>query len=250
VKIAFSKSTKSDAEAAVVFREFRRVGYEGLQLKGNQYGPFLADPARFRAAWGGVPGVASALITGGTLDGPGAAALRRVFAFGEAVGSELIVFCHGVPRGGLTADDIRGFATALSDLGREARDHGLKLSLHHHHNNPVMHREDFGVFFDAVADGAVGLTVDTAHLAKSGVDDIAGLIREMSGVVDNFHLKDFADGAWRVLGTGSIDFAPIFAAIREIGYDGWLSADEESGAEPSEAMAQCLRFIRAGLGGS
>ena len=66
--------------------------------------------------------------------------------------------------------------------------------------------------------------------------------------IDNFHLKDFADGEFRVLGTASIDFDPIFAAIRDIDYDGWISTDEESGADLLEAMEHCLHFMKDGLG--
>ena len=111
-----------------------------------------------------------------------------------------------------------------------------------------MFREDVAVFFDAVAEGTVGLTVDTAHFVKSGVEDIAGIIRDAAHVIDNFHLKDFADGEFRVLGTASIDFDPIFAAIRDIDYDGWISTDEESGADLLEAMEHCLHFMKDGLG--
>ena len=65
--------------------------------------------------------------------------------------------------------------------------------------------------------------------------------------IDNFHLKDF-DSDWRVLGEGAIDFGPVFAAIRDIGFDGWVSTDEESGADFVEAMATCHRFVTEGLG--
>jgi sugar phosphate isomerase/epimerase len=91
------------------------------------------------------------------------------------------------------------------------------------------------------------LTVDTAHLVKSGVEDVAGLIRDMAPVIDNFHMKDFADGEFKVLGQGRIDFAPIFAAVRQIGYSGVVSTDEESGAELKGAMLSCVRFMRDGL---
>ena len=107
--------------------------------------------------------------------------------------------------------------------------------------------EEMEVFFDAVEPGTVGLTVDTAHLVKSGVDDVAGVIRRFAPVTDNFHLKDYADGEWRVLGEGDVDFVPVFAAIRDIGYDGWLSTDEESGADVLEAMAACHAFVKQGL---
>jgi sugar phosphate isomerase/epimerase len=173
--------------------------------------------------------------------------LKAVFAFARAVATECVVFCHTVPREGLGADEIRAFARSLSELGKEAHDMGLRLSLHHHHGQPVMHRKDFDLFFDAVTDDAVGLTVDTAHLVKSGVTDIAGLIRDFRHVIDNFHLKDIENGEFRVLGTATIDFDPVFTAIREIGYDGWVSTDEESGADLAQAMEHCLLFMTAGL---
>lgn len=247
MKLAFSKPTNGDPEQALLFARFRDLGYEGLQLKGGQYQRWIEDPPEFLAAWEPASGAASGLIAGGRLDEPGIAALRRLFAFGRAVRAERIVFCHGVSRRGLSAADIQGFAQTLSDLGAEALDGGLKLSLHHHYDQPVMHREDFDTFFSAAREGTVGLTVDTAHLVKSGITDIAGVVRDFASVIDNLHVKDYAGGEFRVLGEGDIDFRPVFAALRKIGYDGWLCADEESGSELLPAMAACRQFMRQRL---
>lgn len=63
-----------------------------------------------------------------------------------------------------------------------------------------MTREEIVRFFTATEGQTVGLTVDTAHLMKSGITDVAGIIREFHQVVDNIHAKDYADGQWRVLG--------------------------------------------------
>jgi inosose dehydratase len=244
---AFSRPTAGDAEQRLLFSSFRAAGFDGLQLKAGQYQRHLREPDRFRAEWGEDTGAVSALIVGGTLDDAGIAALRQVIAFARSVRSERVVFCHGIPRRGRTPGEIQGFARRLRDLGEEARAAGVRLSLHHHYDQPVMHREDFDLFFDAAGEGAVGLTVDTAHLVKSGVHDIAELIRSFRAVIDNVHLKDFADGEFRVLGEGDIPFDPIFAALREIGYDGWLCADEESGADLQAGMAASFRFIQAAV---
>lgn len=247
MKLAFSKPTSTSDEQQLLFTAFRDAGFDGLQLKLSQYRDYIDQPERFVADWQHMPGIGSALIYGAGLDQTGMTTLRKLFSFAQVVGTERVIFCHGLSRKGLTNDDLRNFAGTLSELGKEARQHGTKLSLHHHFDQPVMHRPDFDVFFDAVDDQAVGLTVDTAHLVKSGVVDVAGLIRDFGHVIDNFHLKDFADGDWRVLGRGDIDFEPIFAAIHDINYDGWLSADEESGSELLEAMHACHRYIVSGL---
>jgi sugar phosphate isomerase/epimerase len=206
IKLGFSKATNSVGEADALFQHFSSVGYDSLQLKPNQYQPYLADPQHFLDRWGTCPGAASALIGYGPLDGEDPERLRRTFAFGRAAGAERVVYCHPVPREDLTHGGLHIYVRMLSELGREARSYGLSLSLRHHYSQPVRHRDEFDVFFAGVEEGTVGLTVDTAHLVKSGVRDIARLIRDLRDAIDNFHLKDFADGEFRVLGTGDIDF--------------------------------------------
>ncbi len=39
----------------------------------------------------------------------------------------------------------------------------------------------------------------------------------------------------------------VLAALRALGYDGWLCADEESGSDLASAMTTCHRFITASL---
>ena len=245
MKFAFSRSTRGADEREELFTRFGAAGFAGLQLKSNQYADYLDAPDRFLSDWGQYPGVAATLIHGGLLDDDGVAVIQRVLQFGRAVGSELVVYWPREPRG--NAVNLAEFARTVSELGQEARANGLKLSLHHHHNQIVMTRAEIDQFFTAVEPGSVGLTIDTAHLVKSGMPDVAGVVREFASVIDNFHLKDFGDGNWRVLGRGDIDFDPIFATIREIGFDGWVCADEESGADFDGALTACFNLLAAGL---
>lgn len=244
MKLAFSKPTTGHDEQRLLFDQYRTAGYDGLQLKGSQYSSYVDRPAAFRSEWDDDPASTSALIAGGALDTAGLERLRSTIAFAKDVGSERIVFCHGLSRAGLSDADIAGFARILSGVGREAADQGVALSLHHHYDNPVMHRRDFDVFFDAADHDAVGLTIDTAHLAKSGVDDIAGLVVDFASVIDNFHLKDFADGEFRLLGEGTLDLDKLFVTLHTIGYDGWLCVDEETNAGLLDAMELSIQYVQ------
>jgi len=245
MKLAYSTPTTTDAQLQRYVDGYQAAGYDGLQLKYNQYD--VDDVDGFLALQADRPGLGSGLITGGTLaDDASRDMLRKVIAFASAVGSDLVIYCHDHSRDGLSDDLLRELAATFSEFGAEALAAGTKLSIHNHVGCPIMLPEDMDVFYGAVEPGTVGLTVDTAHLAKSGVTDIAGLIGRFAHVIDNFHLKDF-DTDWRVLGEGAIDFQPVFAAIKEIGYDGWVSTDEESGADIGEAMATCHRFMTEGL---
>ena len=243
-RLGFSKPTRDPAEQERLFTSFRAAGYDGLQLKLNQYRADLDQPERFRSRWGAYPGVAAGLIVGARLDEPGVAQLRRVIRFAAAVGADPVVVVLDEPRREAPERPIEQCARILSALGREAKQAGTKLSLHHHYQQLVMTRDEIARFFSAVEDRAVGLTVDTAHLVKSGVTDVSGIIREFQQVVDNVHAKDYADGEWRVLGHGAIDFAPIFAALREMDFAGWVCADEESGSDLDRALRECHRHLR------
>ncbi len=246
MKIAFSKPTPDAGDQRKLFEGFRAAGYEGLQLKGGQYADHLDDPPGFTGTWGEDRALTSGLITMGTLDDGGIAKLRRIIGFGAATGAERIVFCHDHPHDGVTASDLRDFARTLSELGHDAAGQGLVLSLHHHYQQPVMHRDDFDVFFSAARH--VGLTVDTAHLARSGITDIPGLIRYFGAFIDNVHAKDYADGEFRILGRGTLDFDGIVTALRDIDYGGWLCVDEESPASLAEGLRASREYLRGRLG--
>lgn len=248
-RFAFSIPTHSPEEQSELFRGFPEAGFAGLQLKGGQYARYLDNAGQFLEEWGEDRSTSAGLIYGGGLDTEGVAALQRVFEFAGAVGSEMVIFCHGRSRDSVNDDDIRSFARRLSDLGAEALEGGVKLSLHNHFDNPVMHRADFETFFGAVAPGTVGLTLDTAHLQKSGVFDIAGVVRDYGAFIDNVHLKDFADGQFKTLGRGEIRFDAIFDALHDIGFAGWLCADEESDTAIGESLRASFDFIERGWEG-
>lgn len=249
MKIAFSKPTRDPAAQRLLFDRYQDFGYDGLQLKGGQYSAHLHNPHTFQQGWGTDPAHVSSLITMNPLDEEGVSRFQQLLGFAAAVGAERIVICHDVPRDGLTDTDLAAFARLFSGLGREAAARGVRLSLHHHTNQPVMHRHDFDVFFRAVEEDTVSLTVDTGHLMRSGVTDIAGLIRDLAPFIDNIHLKDVADTEFQLLGRGQIDFDPIFAALNAINFSDTICVDEESTAGILEGMKVSHEFLAPRLAG-
>ncbi|HYF51921.1 MAG TPA: sugar phosphate isomerase/epimerase [Planctomycetota bacterium] len=242
MKYAFSKPAKDEADRRLIFERCRACGYDGLQLKGNDYQPFLDRPVGLLETWPQLRGGVSGLILGAALDDAGIARIRKTFAVAREASADLVILCDSSGRSAST--NLKRTAALLSELGAEAKRLGTKLSLHHHHNHPVMTRDEMRTFFKAVKPGTVGLTIDTAHLIKSGIDDVAGVIREFAGVVDNFHIKDYANGEFVPLGTGVLDLKAVASAIRDIGYHGWLCADEESGQDSERSMRTCLEAMR------
>ena len=45
-------------------------------------------------------------------------------------------------------------------------------------------------------------------------------------------------------GTGHLDFAAVFSALREIRYDGWLTLECRLRGEPETALPAAAAFVR------
>ncbi len=51
------------------------------------------------------------------------------------------------------------------------------------------------------------------------------------------------------LGGGKVDFPAYLAALRDIGYDGWLTIERECGADPAADIGLAVRFLKEKLAG-
>jgi sugar phosphate isomerase/epimerase len=100
-------------------------------------------------------------------------------------------------------------------------------------------------YFDSPA---VGLNFDVGHAYCVG-DDPATTIPRVAKYIRHFHLEDIA--ATRVHhhlvpGEGAIDFAATFRAIRQIGYDGWVTIELYPYVDdPDAAARRALERVRS-----
>jgi inosose dehydratase len=108
----------------------------------------------------------------------------------------------------------------------------------------------------------VGLCLDTGHLLLGRGDPVRA-VRDWGERINHVHLKDarlpvleaiVAEGAsveaiWRrkafcPLGEGDVDVDAVLAALREVGYAGWLVVEQDIIPGPSSAEGQAAREQR------
>jgi len=230
MSIAISRPSQDAAGARAVFAAARRYGFTGVQAKPAQYAPYMDDPERFRAEYGDL----APLISAGLLvywnrdhtDWP--RKMRELAPFAAAIGAHELCLCANVPRdsGAVPWADL---AASLGETGRIAADAGCRLSLHNHANTAFETAADLTAIFDHLGDAPCHLTLDTAHAAKAGITDLAGLVTTFCARISNIHLKDLrADGRFCPLGTGTLDLDGVLAAAHQAGYVRMLTVDEES----------------------
>jgi fructoselysine 3-epimerase len=84
-----------------------------------------------------------------------------------------------------------------------------------------------------------GLNLDIGH-SHCMYEDIPSIIRECKSLLVHVHLEDIAGRQHKHLipGEGDIDFAPIFQALSDIGYSGYVSLElQDHCDDPASAAA-------------
>lgn len=96
-------------------------------------------------------------------------------------------------------------------------------------------------FVDDVGLDSVGIYLDTANVTYSGHP--AHFITALGDRIVRIHFKDRTDKGATWPGNGEVDFGPVMAACREVGYDAW--AIMEYGApHTSETMREAAQSTR------
>jgi D-psicose/D-tagatose/L-ribulose 3-epimerase len=119
------------------------------------------------------------------------------------------------------ADDWAWAVECLQALGETLAIHAITLAL-----EPVNRSETFFLttvaeaqaLCEAIGNPRIGVLIDTFH-ANIEEKNISASIHALGPRLKHIHASENDRG---VLGTGSIDFAPILRALRETAYDGYL----------------------------
>ena len=252
-----------------VCRYVRSVGYEGLELAPFTLAPLITDldanrraELRRQAADAGIEIVGLhwllARTTGLHLTSPDASTRARTAAYLIALagatadlGGSLMVFGSPQQRSlpaGVSWDHAFDFAT---DTFRRAMpgvaDRGVTICM-----EPLAPVETN--FINTCAEGAqlmeaVGhrqfvLHLDVRAMASEG-SPVTELIRQYIPSAGHFHAND---PNMKGPGFGAVDFVPIFKAMRDAAYDGWVSVEVFDYTPDAETIAcRSLDYMRQSL---
>jgi sugar phosphate isomerase/epimerase len=138
-------------------------------------------------------------------------------------------------------------AESLLNLGLHANRYGLPLlyePLNRYETNLVNRLEDGVKLVSGLASANVKLLADLYHMNIEEADLPAGL-RAAGPHIGHVH---FADSNRRAAGMGHTDFAPIVAALRDIGFAGYLSAEVLPLPDSEGAARQTIESFRRHAG--
>jgi inosose dehydratase len=190
-------------------------------------------------------------------------AYRLHAQFLQEMGSTVISTCevggslHFDPRRTANEKEVLRFneaewqalAEGLNAAGAIAKEHGLKLTYHHHGGTAVESPEEIDRLMELTDSELVYLLFDTGHAYYGGADPLS-LLRKHYDRIAYVHLKDIrpqvleearsekADfvtcirkGVFTVPGDGCIDFGPIVSELLDRNYTGWAILEGEQDPE-------------------
>ncbi|MDR3161616.1 MAG: myo-inosose-2 dehydratase [Spirochaetaceae bacterium] len=157
----------------------------------------------------------------------------------------------------------------LNKLGKRAAEKGMKLTYHHHMGTGVQTAGEIDRLMENTDGALLSLLYDTGHLVFSGEDHLK-VLSKWIGRIGHVHLKDMRpaireravrekwsfltavkSGVFTVPGDGSVDFEPIFKALKDAGYEGWWVVEAEQDpakANPLEYAVKARAYIREKAG--
>jgi sugar phosphate isomerase/epimerase len=93
---------------------------------------------------------------------------------------------------------------------------------------------------DAVGSPYIGVYVDVANALHYGHDPV-DMLKRLGKRTSMIHIKDKGGD---LLGEGEVDWDGCVAAIKDMGYDGWLVLETKATDDPRKAAAENLKFTK------
>ncbi|MCH8828631.1 MAG: sugar phosphate isomerase/epimerase [Planctomycetes bacterium] len=136
---------------------------------------------------------------------------------------------------------------ALNELGTHAAEKGVPLiyePLNRYETNLITTIADGVELMKSLSTDNVKLLADLFHM-NIEESNVAAAVLAGRGHIGHVH---FVDSNRQAAGRGHTDFAPIAAALREIGYDGYASAEALPIPNSEEAARQTIASYREHFG--
>ena len=173
--------------------------------------------------------------------------IREIIAVAARAGAPAILgsMQGRCPAGIAREQALSWLGEALEDLGEFASGLGVTLlyePLNRYETNLFHRLGEAAAWLRTLRTRNVRLLADLFHMNIEEVS-LEDAVREAGSLIGHVH---FADSNRRAVGFGHTDVVPVIAALREVEYDGYLSAEVLPWPDPSTAARQTRdAFLRA-----
>jgi len=174
---------------------------------------------------------------------------RRALSLCAELGAPHITTEPGGPLlpGQLRQQAIDLFVEVLKPLAEHAYTCGVLLLIEPEPGLLLETTDQYLEVSERLAAPSIGLNFDIGHAFCVG-EDLPRAILKLAPQIRHYHVEDIAASRVHhhlIPGTGAINFPTVISAIRQSGYDGWLTVElYPFQDDPDEAGSQALEVLR------
>lgn len=154
--------------------------------------------------------------------------LRHAIDIAFSLGSDCVSIWSGrLPEGSDPAKAMRRLADSLHIVLEHAALEDVTVAFEPEPGMLIDTMQSYAELLRLIDSPRFKLTLDVGHLHCLGEVPIAGIIRQWHDRLANVHIEDMRTGIHEHLlfGEGEIDFPPVLAELREIGYTGPINVE-------------------------
>ena len=160
----------------------------------------------------------------------------------------------------LSSDLWQQMVSHIKEIAKISYDeYGVRSVIHHHAGGYIDYLDEIDMILSDVSEDYVGLCFDTGHAYYAGIDPEQGIRRHASRI-EYVHFKDvdklvydvvinenigFYEACFKRLmcpiGEGALDYASIRRALIDIGYDGWITLEQDRHPSDTSNVPDCIK---------
>ena len=234
--------------AKVAKAGFKEVETYGFSIKDQFWG---LTPAEFKKLLdeNGLKSPSGHFSLGSYLTDGNTDELKAAIAAAKVLGSEYVTIPWLDESIRKNADDYKKLAVKINEAGKLANEAGIRLAYHNHNFEFEKQGDTTGyeILLKGTDKNLVDFELDLYWVVRSGNDPIK-LFKENPGRFTMWHVKDMdkTDPALNAeVGTGSINFKPIFAEAKLSGMKHFFVEHETNyKPNPMESVAASCAYIK------
>jgi len=165
---------------------------------------------------------------------------REAAAAAAAVGAKVLLFPVTSDEGVSPEDGKQRWVEGMKGCGQAAEEQGVIFGLENVGRSPAKTAAALAETVDAISSPAVKAYYDPGNAVWGGLDPVPE-IKHLGARIAQVHIKDPGGD---LLGQGKADLPAVIAALKEVGYDGWLILETSATDDPRAAGKHNLEYLR------
>ncbi len=262
LKLGYSAITWGGNDAKAI-EDIATLGFRGIQLRANTFGPYKAKPSELKALLDAKK-LSLAMFSSGNVEIDPAKEQSTIdlhvahASFVKALGGSALQLTNDLRQKDRppTTDELRRLAEVMNKIGQQTADLGVQATYHNHMNQWGETPEEVDAIVQALNPKHVRLLLDVAHYHQGGGNPAKAIV-QYRDLLHTLHLKDTKSPlpgndnpkAYQFveLGQGNVDFPVLFAALDKIRFKGWGVVELDGVPDKTRTPLQCGEISRAFL---